>query len=114
MRLFNFTAAPWVNLCTKTIDCEKLYALGPIWWAKLVKTISNPFWKEVISAWNKLASKIEQDNCEKLSCPLWYNSMISKEPLYLPHWFRAGITTPSDLIHADGKILSLEEISSIK
>ena len=110
-RLLNSSHAPWTKLCTKSIDPEKLYTLGPMWSEQLVKRISNPFWKEVILAWNKLASKIDLENLEKLTCPLWYNPKISREPLYLPHWFRAGIITPADLINADGNILSPLELS---
>ena len=70
------------------------------------------FWKEVLLAWNKLVSKIDLKMSEKLTCPLWHNPKIFREPLYLPHWFKASILTPSDLINANGNIFSPLELSN--
>ena len=36
-RMLNSSDAPWTKLCTKTIDSEKLYTLGPMWSEQLVK-----------------------------------------------------------------------------
>ena len=112
-RLFLFKDAPWVHLFSKIADHERLYLLGPMWSESLAQQISNPFWKEVISAWSKFTYKLSLENCEKLTCPLWYNPQISRQPLFLPHWYRAGINAPSDIIDSDGNILTLSEITKL-
>ena len=112
-RLFTCTEAPWVKLSSKIVNFDKLCAFGPMWSESLAKKISNPFWKDVILAWNTLTCNISLENSDKLSCPLWYNPKISTVPLYLPHWYCAGIRTPSDLINADGNIFSLSETSKL-
>ena len=61
-------------------------------------------------AWGKLLEKQPPCENEALLCPLWYNSNISIEPLWFPHWYHAGIYWPSDLLNKAGNIMELNEI----
>ena len=61
-------------------------------------------------AWGSLLDKTEPAKFELLSCPIWYNSRISTEPLFYPHWYKAGILTPLDLLNNDGNLKTLEEL----
>ena len=72
--------------------------------------ISNKFWKEVFMAWGVLLDKREPDKFELLSCPIWYNSRILTEPLFYPHWYKAGILTPLELLDNDSNLKTLDEI----
>ena len=94
-----------------SLSCaEKFYLLGPLWTQITASNISNDFWKEVFMAWGSLLDKREPAKFELLSCPIWYNSRISTEPLFYPHWYKAGILTPLDLLNSDGNLKTLEEI----
>ena len=35
---------------------------------------------------------------EALSSPMWYNSGISTEPLFLSHWYNAGTCVPLNIM----------------
>ena len=41
---------------------------------------------------------------------MWYNSEISKNPLFFPDWFKKGTYMVSDLMNTNGKILNIEEL----
>ena len=62
-------------------------------------------------AWGKLLEKQPPCENEALLCPLWAN--ISIEPLWLPHWYHAGIYSPSDLLNKAGNIMELNEICQL-
>ena len=93
-RLFVSPESPWVQVFLTMATPERLYMMGNLWPLIFSGNISNQFWKEVLVAWGKLLEK--QLPCENEAlCPLWYNSNISIEPLCFPHWYHAGIYSPS-------------------
>ena len=98
-RLIQSRDAPWAKLFSSLICAEKFYLHGPPWTQKTASNISNNFWKEVFMGWGSLLDKREPTKFELLSCPIWYNSRISTEPLLYPHWYKAGIQTPLDLLN---------------
>ena len=47
---------------------------------------------------------------DRLNAPLWYNPMISKDPLFEPELFENSVITPIDILTTEGKLLTSEEI----
>ena len=38
------------------------------------------------------------NNIDLLTVPLWYNPLISAQPLYLPDWYQKGVITVADVV----------------
>ena len=72
--------------------------MGSLWSKNLANTMSNPFWKEVLTGWGEFLDKKTLSPTEALSSPIWYNSGISTEPLFFSHWYNAGICVPLDIM----------------
>ena len=108
--LFVSPVSPWVKLFLTIATPERLYMMGNLWPLTFSGNISNQFWKEVLVAWGKLLEKQLPSENEALLYPLWYNSNISLQPLFFPHWYHAGIYSPSDLLNKAGNIMELNEI----
>ena len=47
---------------------------------------------------------------DRLNAPLWYNPMISKDPLFEPELFENGVLAPLDILTTEGKLLTSEEM----
>ena len=109
-RLIQTPNAPWAKLLSSVIPIEKLYLLGPFWAKTAASTITNGFWKEVLLAWSFLLFGVTPTESELLIYPIWHNPQISCKPLFYPHWYKAGIVTPLDLLKQDSTIKTLEEI----
>ena len=50
------------------------------------------------------------NNTDLLQSCIWYNSKISKNPIYFPDWFNHGIYYVRDLLDAEGKMLTYEHL----
>ena len=111
--LFVSPESPWVQVFLTMATPERLYMMGNLWPLIFSGNISNQFWKEVSVAWGKLLEKQLPCENEALLCPLWYNSNISIEPLCFPHWYHAGIYSPSDLLNKARNIMELNEICQL-
>ena len=109
-RLFMCNSAPWAKMVSDSIKIDKLYTMGPLWTKHISLSTSNPFWKEVFETWSRFLSQFHICESNLLNIPLWYNSLISPELLFYPHWNRMGVKTPLDLIKSDGSIMSMQEI----
>ena len=47
------------------------------------------------------------------SLPIWYNTELSNHCLYCPKWYKAGITSITDLLTSDGDILPETDLNTI-
>ena len=51
-------------------------------------TTFNPFWQDLFDGWITMSAKLMIfNNIDLLTIPLWYNPLISDQPLYLPDWY---------------------------
>ena len=72
--------------------------MGSFWPKILANSMSNPFWKECLIAWNKFLDKKKPFSpTDALSSPMWYNSQSFTESLFFPHWYNARICVPLDI-----------------
>ena len=84
--------------------------MGPSWSKFLSEKTSNLFWKDVFKAWYCYLNQVTFKATELLTVPLWYNSLISTQKIFFPHWYQAGINMPLDIVKPDGRILSTMEL----
>ena len=74
------------------------------------KKTSNLFWKDVFKAWYCYLNQVTFKATELLTVPLWYNSLISTQKIFSPHWYQARISMPLDIVKPDSRILSTMEL----
>ena len=111
-KLLRASDLPWSLLFNTTIcPANKLTEFGPLFAAHLCTRISNQFWKEVLKSWIDLCNKNTAETfSHALAQPLWYNQIISKEPLFIKNWNDCGIKIIGDLVKNNHEIMSLAEI----
>ena len=110
-KLLRQTDTPWNKLFQVTFEkqLEKFIKLGPEYILKVNKTISNPFWNNVLeAAYGVLEQQTFLNSEQILTTPLWYNSKLLSDQLFIPDWYRKGIFLISDILDTDGQIMSLE------
>ena len=92
-------------------NCDKVIQFGDHWCLKMLQTIKNPFWKDVVTDWALLSQKQRIiTNSDILHSCLWYNSKIYKGDVFLPKWFNKGIYLIVDILSSDGKMIKNAEI----
>ena len=104
---------PWRTLfqCTINFEIEKICSLGPEYILSLKRKTGNKFWLHTFDAWHHVLSVQKIVTSEHLHrTPLWYNSKISSEVLYLPSWYAKAITIISDLLDDTGSFMSREQL----
>ena len=114
-RMLQATDKPWLNLFESVITkVANLTELGHHYLKKLVAKLKNHFWIDTINAWLSLCN-INRAHLEidKLASPLWYNSTISREPLFFKDWYSKGIKFVTDIINSEQKIMSMDEIITV-
>ena len=76
--------------------------------------MSNGFWIEVISCWQEFSRKCKfESNSDILNSCIWYNQKLTKEPIYLPTWYKHGIYCVGDVVDSRGKIQSIDQLKNI-
>ena len=100
-RLITTTDQPWSTLfedtITKKIDIIKL---GPNY-LKTLKT-KNLFWKSTFEAYTDYCIINKPKTIkQKLETPIWYNSEISAEDLYMPEWYKQGVIAVGDILNSN-------------
>ena len=104
---------PWRKLFQFTInfEIEKNCSLGPEYILSLKRKTGHRCWLHTFDAWYYVLSVQQIVTSEHLHrTPLWYNSKISSEVLYLPTWYAKAITIISDLLDDTGSFMSHEQL----
>ena len=92
------------------IDLAKSYIL------KLMKTISNPFWLDVLKALYTLMKTNKCPNIETvLQTPVFYNEkiLIGRKPVFYQTWYNKGVTFINDFVNKYGEFYSEAEFKTI-
>ena len=111
-KFFSTPRAEYIPVFEKVLcPLSNFVNLGPDWTKSIALKTTNSFWKEVLFSWIEFI-KIEEPegNTDIMSSPVWYNPLISKNTIFLPMWYKNGITTVGDLVNEDGYILEQNEI----
>ena len=90
---------------------NNIYIYGDLSQKKLLKTITNIFWRDTIKALLLINKHQVFHGIEALlSTPIWYNLQVISG--VNKHWVEKGLRTICDLMDEDGDIMSVEDISS--
>ena len=110
-RLIQNPNSDYHRLCTYNIkSLEKLLHMGPLYCTNIIDKTSNKFWVDILYNWKRLLHNLMGSAQSCYTCPLWYSPNISKEALFLPQCYRAGIIYPVDLCDRKGNMLTLEKL----
>ena len=85
-RLIKNPNSPYANSFSTSISFDSLYTMGSLWSKNMAAKISNPFWREVLLAWNNLI----QIPYKKMKPYLALYGTIHKSPLNL-NSYQTGI-----------------------
>ena len=110
-RLFRYNNAPWIKLlqAETSICLTKISHFGSQYLSEMIRTV-NPFWQDVFVGWIAMSANLRIDNnIDLLTVPLWYNPLISAQPLYLPDWYQKGVIMVADVVSYK-KVISYEEL----
>ena len=92
-------------------NMNNIYIYGDLYQKKLLKTVTNIFWRDTIKALLLINKHQVFHGIEALlSTPIWYNSQVISG--VNKHWVEKGLRTICDLMDEDGDIMSVEDISS--
>ena len=113
-KLLNHPNTQWsrlINVLFKDID--KVISFGDQYYKTLPTKPLNSFWINVLNDWISLTKSQKIENYSHLvrSC-IWYNTNISKIPLFFADWHKKGIYIISDLFDDNGNLLSLKDLNS--
>ena len=106
----------WIELfeLTHNTDCAKLVNFGTYYPVILKRRSQNTFWRNVFDAWIKVSNKLKIKNCHDLfSSPLWYNSEMACQEMFLPKWYEKGIVTIADVTNDLGVVMDLDTIKRL-
>ena len=103
----------WKSILLTMVDLEKVLKLGNGYCMNCMSKVKNNFWQDVFKAWQMVFDM--GDNCNWdyfLSSPLWMNVNIKIDNKHIMYsdWFNKGIYYVNDILHEDGKFLSLEQL----
>ena len=105
-KLYTHQNSQWFRLLYALYNnIDKVLVFGDLWCSQFLKKISNPFWQNILFEWSDLCKRQEiTNNTDLLQSCIWYNSKISKNPIYFPDWFNHVIYYVRDLLDAEGKM----------
>ena len=87
------------------------YCLGNQWLETLILKSPSTFWTDVIKNWQLLCTKQQcRSNFDIMNTCFWYNSKITKEPLFFQNWYKNGITLIGDITDRDGKVKPIKDL----
>ena len=106
----------WIELFEKMYNTNitKFTNFGTFYPVILKKRSNNLFWKNTFDAWIKISNKQEIKNgTDLLTSPLWYNTEMSYQEMYLPTWYEKGIVTVADVINDLGTVMELDTLKRV-
>ena len=102
----------WAKLIQKELPpVPELLTYGTVALAKVKGKLTNPFWKEVISAWSDFWDSFNQDSNEVITEALWFSNVTKYKNSKIKTWDNAGLRFIADLINNDtGTLYSKGEL----
>ena len=114
-RLQKHQQACWSRLVPfNETELDKIFLFGSQWSSHIANQINNRFWQDVLNAWCELIDNcLSSDKfCKGICGPLWYNPVISDDPLFIPQLYSRGVLSPVDIVNQNGEIYSREYINT--
>ena len=111
-KLISKEAKPWAILFSSTVcNVNEIIKLGPEYCLKCKINNLNEFWIDTFKAWVAIYTKEKITKNMISNTPLWFNSKLSDETLYIPSWKRKGIYFIGDLLNVNNEIMTKDELA---
>ena len=103
--------APWVHLAAYILGpLNYITNFGPYWYETLPLKVQNPFWLDVLKAWQNITeTKFEKHTLDILYTPLWFNNKIGQPALNYPKLYKKGILFVGDLLDTKDSFCTFNE-----
>ena len=105
----------WANITH--ISLKELSDFGDAYILNKMKTISNPFWTDILSSLHKLMkiknTQIDIDNA--LQTPIFFNEniLVGRKPVFISTWYNKEVTFVNDLVKDNGDFYTELEFKNI-
>ena len=104
MRRLILSEGNWTNINFTSEQREKMCTLGSSYIKILLRQTQNPFWINVLSAWEKLQNNTEVVSTNDiLNQCLWYNKKIKRSQQIVNNWYRNKIICIKDIFNRKWK-----------
>ena len=90
---------------------NKFFEMGSLWQQKLKKTVTNPFYYDLLNNWQQFLEAVSLFN--PMCMPLWYNPLISKSELFIKNLYSNGCIYVADAYYASGELLSCKDLNEL-
>jgi hypothetical protein len=83
---------------------------------ELIKTISNPFWIDILKSLHMLVKTYKSENIDNiLQTPIFFNNkiLIGGKPFYYQTWYNKGVTYINDFVNNNGEFYTEAEFKRI-
>ena len=101
---------------TNIFDPERVFNFGTLYCKKILGTIKNEFWIDVLKSFMVFSSKYKFTKLsEIMTMPLFYNENITIDSKYIydANLYKCGIRYVKDILRNDGCFKSLNEIKNV-
>lgn len=114
-RIVNGKKAKWIQLLEHQINPDKTLYLGSDYLNTLLKELKNPFWKDILIAFQNIQEKTEITTWNVfMNQPIWYNKYIKigKKALFYEQCFMKNVLLISDILYENGIIYRSAELKN--
>ena len=104
----------WQVFIKANVNTEKLTGCNIMFLEKVIDTIPNQFWKDVLQSLITINKKVVLTEKDILRSPIYYNYNIKLGGMYIYYnnWFKKGIRYINDLIDENGVFYSEAEFTA--
>ena len=93
---------------------NNLTTFGSQWCAILIKKLKNPFWIDVFTSWETICKlNVPKSPTDVLNSPIWFNPNLSRNPTFLPHWYKKRIVFVKDMLNSNNEVLTKENLGEM-
>ena len=118
MRKLMLNTSKWTNLFFQNIENQDLFWLADSQYiiTRVIPKFTNSFWKDVLDSWafyNKMFKNNIVHEIDLQTQCLWNNNdiTIDNKPIMYVNWYKNGVVYVNDIIHKDGRFVTLQEFT---
>ena len=114
IKRYHLNVAKWKIFLDKYMDTINIFDIGYDFFNVLSTQIDNPFWKDVILAWEEFTNKTYNNSInpiDLLSQPIWYNKTTNTD-FFIENWYNHGLKYLGDLYNENG--ILIKDFNTIK
>ena len=102
----------WSTL--SNINFAHLFIYGGTYASQQTLNVINPFWRDFLKAWSHFCNVCDIDSIQHiLDSPIWFNTNLIQENLFINDWCKKGVTNIADLLDEQGNFYQFETFKRI-